>query len=91
MWRYRQAPNEVLSHSHGPLSQRFEEELMGGNSWCGSAGGVKLQRSALGVVASKVDPFERKQGGTSEAVERAWDRDVRATVHPCFTALMHHL
>lgn len=65
----------MLSHSHGPLSQRLEEQLRGGgggggDSWCGSAGGVKVQRSNLGTLACKGDPFERKQGGKSGAVAR---------------------
>lgn len=54
----------------------------GGNSWCGSAGGVKLQRSALGTVASKVDPLERKQGGSrGESMRQRCEGDCSPLFH----------
>lgn len=45
----------------------------GGDSWCSSTRGVKLQRSTFLIMACKVGrrrPFERKQGGKSGGGER---------------------
>lgn len=82
-WHYGAANNEVLSHSHGPLSQRSEEHrVVEGDEGVQGCQTAEEHFSYHGTAKLEDDV---RLGGNKEGNQ---ETDASATFQPPFTALL---
>lgn len=87
-WHYGLAHNEVLSHSHGPVSQRLEERRMGVEQLLQLCQRCKTATEPFSWPAKwegNVHLRGNKEGNREEE-ERGHEAEMRATLQPPFTA-----